>query len=123
MRWRRQNYYVRPLRPKARALNAAELERISARLKAAIDDSPILTAFGVQVRTLRNRFYLEWRWDPVDRPDETSAYGRITPVDEPSRQLLLEVPHGQNQWSRVGSGSPEKLIELAANDKKGTFHG
>ena len=82
---------MRPPRPKARALKAADLEQISARLKAAIDDSPILRAFGVQVRTLRNRFYLEWRWDPVDRPDETSAYGRITPVDEPSRQLLLEV--------------------------------
>src|SRR5437667_3496655 len=123
MRWRRQNAYVRPVRPKARSLKADEPGAISARLKAAIDCSPILTAFGVQARTLRKRFYLEWRWDPVDRPQEVSTHGRITPVEQPSRRLLLEVPYGGDRWSRVGTGSPEKLIGLVAGDTKGTFHG
>jgi len=99
------------------------VEQISARLKAAIDSSPVLRAFGVQVRCLRSRFYLEWRWDPIGRPDETSSYGRITPLAEPSGELLLEAPYGRGQWSKVGTGSPEKLIRLVAGDTKGTFHG
>ena len=123
MRWRRYSYYERPTRPKTRALEAKEAEQIAGRLKAQLDCSPILTAFGVQVRTLRNRFYLDWHWDPVERPEETSTYGRITPLGGRSHDLLLEVPYGQNQWSKVGTGSPEKLIELVAGETKGTFHG
>jgi hypothetical protein len=122
MRWRRQIDYVRPPRPKARALKPDELEQISDQLKTAIDCSPILTAFGVQMRASRNRFNLEWRWNPVDRPEEASAHGRITPLDVPSRQLLLEVPHGRDQWSQIGTGSPKKVIALVAGDTKGTFH-
>jgi hypothetical protein len=60
MRWFHRHDYVRPARPKALALKADEAEQISARLKAAIDCSPVLRAFGVQVRTLRSRFYLEF---------------------------------------------------------------
>ncbi len=123
MSWRQRYNDVRPARPKARALKADETQQISARLNAAIVCSPILRAFRVQVRILRSRFYLEWRWDPVGRPEEASSYGRITPLAEPSGELLLEVPYGQDQWSRVTTGSPEKLIKAVTDDTKGTFHG
>src|SRR6266581_2479924 len=123
MRWRKRYTYARPARPKARSLKADEAEQISTRLKAAIDHSPILRAFCVQVRSLRSRFYLEWRWDPVDRLQEESCYGRITPLQQPPGELLLEAPYGQDQWSGVGTGSPEHLIKLLAGDTKGTFHG
>ena len=77
----------------------------------------------MQVRNLRGRFYLEWRWDPVDQPEAVSSCGRITPQQEPPGELLLEAPYGQAQWSRVGTGSPERLITVVAGDGKGTFHG
>ena len=51
------------------------------------------------------------------------AHSRITPLEEPPGELLLEVPYGRDQWSRVGTGSPGKLIKLVAGDTKGTFHG
>jgi len=79
MRWGQRYNYVRPARPKARSLKADEAEQISTRLKAAIGCSPILSAFGLRVSSLRGRFYLEWRWDPVDQPEEVSSHGRITP--------------------------------------------
>jgi len=123
MRWERRYDYVRPARPKARSLKPDEAEQIAGKLKAAIDCSPVLRALGLQVRSLRSRFYLEWRWDPVDRPEEVSSYGRITPLVQPPGELLLEVPYGQNQWSRAGTGSPEQLIKMVAGDTKGTFHG
>lgn len=53
----------------------------------------MLSAFGVQVRIVRGRFYLEWHWDPVERPGETSTYGRITPLVQPPGDLLLEAPY------------------------------
>ncbi len=123
MRWRNRNSYVRPVRPKARTLEADETERISARLTEAVGGSPVLRALGVWVRTSRGRFYLEWRWDPLDGPEEESSRGRTTPLEDPPSELLLEVPYGQDQWSRVGKGSPDKLIKLVASDTKGTFHG
>jgi hypothetical protein len=70
---------------------------------------------------MRGRFYLEWQWNPLKQQRET--YGRITPLAKTPRELLLEVPRGQNQWTQVVSGSPEKLIKTVAADKKGTFHG
>ncbi len=123
MRWRQRYDYVRPARPKARPLRADEAEQISTRLEAAIGRRPVLRAFGVRVCTLRGRFYLEWRWDPVDRPEEVSRHGRITPLEKSRGELLLEVPYGQDRWSRIGVGSPERLINLVAGDIEGTFHG
>jgi hypothetical protein len=104
-------------------VKAGEADQICARLKAAIDCSPVLRTFGVQVRILRSRFYLEWRWNQPDQPEAVSSYGRITPLETPPGQLLLEAPFSQSQWSRVGTGSPEALIKLVAGDTKGTFHG
>ena len=65
-------------------MKADETEKISTRLKAAIDGSPVLSAFGVQVRNLRGRFYLEWRWDPVGQPEQTSSSDFLIPALENS---------------------------------------
>src|SRR6266446_3032385 len=101
MRWRKRYNYVRPARPKARSLKADEAEQVSTRLQAAIDRSPILRAFGVQVRGLRSRFYIEWRWDPADLLEKVLCHGRITPLAQPPGELLLEEPYGRDQWSRA----------------------
>src|SRR5580704_9661563 len=123
MRWSQRYDYARPVRPKALSLKADEAEQISTELQAAVDRSSILRAFGVQVRALRSRFYLDWRWDPVGRPEEVLCHGRITPLQQLPGELLLEAPYGRDQWSRAGTGSPEQLIKLLAADTKGTFHG
>ncbi len=123
MRWRNRYDYARPARPKARVLKPDEANQTSVRLKAAIDRSPVLRTLGVQVRIMRSRFYLEWRWNLPDEPEEVSTFGRITPLEKPPDDLLLEAPYGQGQWSRVGTGSPDKLIQLVSGDTKGTFHG
>ncbi len=123
MRWRRHHDYVRPPRPKARVLTADERNKLLGALKAAIERSPILTTFAVQVQCLRNRFFLEWQWSPDDGPDQRSTHGRITPLADPSREFLLEVQRRKNSWSEVATGSPSKLISVVADDTKGTFHG
>ena len=93
------------------------------KLVAAIKCSPILTAFSVRVQALRNRFYLEWHWDPDNHPDQWSTHGRITPLDDGSGHFLLEVQHGRNSWAEFARGSAEKLTGAVASDMKGTFHG
>lgn len=123
MRWRTYTGYSRPSRPKARLLSKNEQDQVLAELVAAINRSPILMAFLVRVEVLRNRFYLEWRWDPDNHPDQWSTHGRITPLDDGSGHFLLETGHGRNSWSEFATGSPEKLIKAVASDNKGTFHG
>jgi hypothetical protein len=123
MNWRRKNFYSSPPRPKALTLTADEQDQIVAKLSTEIAGSPVLSAFGVQVRPLRNRFHLEWCWDPEEQPQVKSTHGRITPVGAGAQQLLLEVQHGRDRWSGVETGSPKKIIDLIAGDKNGTFHG
>jgi hypothetical protein len=123
MSWGRRYYHDRPARPKARSLTPGERDGIVTKMTEEIRRSPILTAFAVRVRSLRNRFYVEWRWDPDEGLEQWSAYGRVTPLAGPDQQLLLEVPYGQNNWSKVGTGSPGILIRMVAGDTKGTFHG
>src|SRR6266576_268446 len=94
MRWKQRYNYVRPARPKARCMKAEETGQILARLNGAVEHSPVLRALGVQARHLRGRFYLDWRWEPVDRPEEVSTYGRLTPLAQVAGNLLLEVPYG-----------------------------
>ena len=95
-----------------------------------IAGSPLLAAFGVQVQSLRGRFYLQWSrtQNNVDDPeDEESTYrfthGRITPVEDQPDAFILEVEHGKGAWSLVDSGSPTKLIRAVVADTRGTFHG
>ena len=122
MRWDRRHSYVRPPRPKARSLAAEERDQILAKLSAEIDRSVILKAFAVQARTLRGRFYLDWKWNPDDTPEQVSSLGRITPLADPSGQLLLEAEYGRNKWSKIATGTPEKLIKTVGADAKGSFH-
>ncbi len=123
MGWRRHFDHERVPRPKTRKLTEDERNRVVAEITAAVNSSPILTAFSVRVVTLRNRFYLEWRWQPEDNPTEWTTYGRITPLADPTRPFLLEFQYGQDRWSEVASGSPKKLMQAVAGDKEGTFHG
>jgi len=57
MRWRR-NWLERPPRPKVRRLSADEQQQLLTKMTKDIARSPVLSAFGVQVRLLRGRFYV-----------------------------------------------------------------
>lgn len=112
MRWRR-DWSPRPRRPKVRRLDADEQEKLLAKLTKEIACSPVLSAFGLQVRLLRGRFY-------VERPTPAGAevWGRITPLAD---ELLLE--HERRSWQEIARGSAPKLIKTIAGDTRGTFHG
>lgn len=84
----------------------------------AIERSPLLTAFGIQVRLLRGRFYLDRR-----TPSGIDVWGRITPIAESKGELLLEVERRSGSWSEIANGSALKLVNRVANDTQGTFHG
>src|SRR5438270_5434150 len=75
--------------------------------------SPVLAGFGVRVRFLRGRFYVE-----RPTPAGVEVWGRITPLAD---DLLLEVE--RRSWNEVARGSAPKLIKVIAGDTRGTFHG
>ncbi len=112
MRWRR-DWSERPTRPKVRRLAADEQEQLLTEMTREIARSPILSGFGLRVRFLRGRFYLERLTS-----EGTKVWGRITPVED---DLLLEVEH--RSWNKVATGSARKLIKTIAGDSRGTFHG
>ena len=58
MQWRRR-FSPRLPRPKVQRLSADTQEEILATITWEIADSPILSGFGLQVRFLRGRFYVE----------------------------------------------------------------
>ncbi|HLN33033.1 MAG TPA: hypothetical protein VK395_35210 [Gemmataceae bacterium] len=113
MRSWRQRWPERIPRPKVRRLSADERQQLLAKMTKEIDCSPVLSGFGVQVRLLRGRFYIE-------RPlsSGVKAWGRITPLAD---DLLLEVE--RRNWSEVARGSAQKFIKVIAGDTQGTFHG
>lgn len=112
MRWR-QDRLPRPHRPKVRRLAADEQEKLLAAMTREIARSPVLSAFGLQVRFLRGRFYVERA-----RPSGVGVWGRITPLAD---ELLLE--HERRGWHEIARGSAQKLIQAIAGDTRGTFHG
>lgn len=112
MRWRGDRSERQP-RPKVRQLTADEQQQLLGKMAQEIARSPVLSAFALQVRALRGRFYVE---RPM--PEGALVWGRITPADG---DLLLEVEH--KSWKAVASGTAEKLIKTIAADTKGTFHG
>lgn len=112
MQWRHR-WSLRPPRPKARRLPADEQKRRLTELAKEIARSPVLSGFGVQVRFLRGRFYVE-----RPTPAGVEVWGRITPLAD---DLLLEVE--RRSWSEIARGPAKKLVRLIAGDTKGTFHG
>ena len=110
---RRRNWSGRPPRPRVRRLTADEQQKLLTTMAREVARSPVLSAFGIQVRSLRGRFYVE-----RPTPGGVESWGRITPVED---DLLLEVEH--RSWKEVARGSPQKLIKTIAGDARGTFHG
>jgi hypothetical protein len=112
MRWRR-NWSERPPRPKVRRLPADEQQQLLTKMGREIARSPVLSGFGIRVRFLRGRFYVE-----RSTPAGVEAWGRITPLAD---DLLLEVE--RRSWNEVARGAAQKLIKVIAGDARGTFHG
>jgi hypothetical protein len=98
MRWRR-NWSARPPRPKVRHLSADERKKSLAQMATEIARSPVLSGFGVHVRFLRGRIYVE-----RSTPSGVEIRGRITPLAD---DLLLEVE--RRGWNEVAGGSAQKL--------------
>lgn len=58
MRWRYHSFY-RALRPKARKVSGDAAQKVVDELAREIAKSPVLARFGIAVRFLRGRFYIE----------------------------------------------------------------
>ena len=110
-------------RPKARRLTEAEKYDILATLRREIAASPVLTAFAVDARAERGRFYIERQQQDADSDPSTEPWGRITPLADAGTELLLETEYGKGKWSEVAQGAAGKLVKVIAGDTKGTFHG
>ena len=122
MRWGRR-WPERQPRPKTRRMNEVEQAGIVRTLEKEILASPVLSAFGIKVRAARGRFYIEReRRDDGSEPC-TEVWGRITPLADAKKELLLEVPHRRGSWSEVARGHAVKFGKIIAGDTKGRFHG
>lgn len=118
-----QRWPERVPRPKARRLTDTEKQDILRTLEKGIAASPVLSAFGVQARVQRGRFYIERYDSNQDSEQLTIVLGRITPLTSAKNDLLLETERRQGSWFEVAEGSAAKLIKVIASDSKGTFHG
>ena len=126
MGWRRQrgqDRSERPRRPKARRLTTEERDSLLAKMKRAIERSPVLSVLAVEVAVMRGRFYLERKDIHEDGTAATEALGRLTPLVDAKDPLLLEVAYGTGSWTEVAQGAVQKVMNTVANDTKGTFHG
>jgi hypothetical protein len=118
-----QRWPERIPRPKARSLTEAERADTLRTLEKGIARSPVLSAFGIQARVQRGRFYIERQRQDEDSEPYTEVIGRITPLARAKKELLLESQRRNGSWFEVTRGSAGKLIKLIASDTKGTFHG
>ena len=118
-----QRWPEREPRPKARRLTETEQQAILATLRKGITASPVLSAFGVEARANRGRFYIERQRQEEDAEPYTEVWGRITPLAGVKKELLLEKEYREGSWSEVAKGAAGKLIKVIASDTKGTFHG
>lgn len=123
MRWERRTATSRPARPKMGRLEKDEREKLLQSLTKAVERSPVLRAFQVDAQPLRGRFYLRWNWMPQDQEPKIETWGRITPLDAPNGDLLLEVEFREGRWSEIARGGVAKVINAVAGDEAGTFHG
>ncbi|MCP4229334.1 MAG: hypothetical protein GY771_04195, partial [bacterium] len=96
MSWKDRSWHNndRPPRPAVKRLSKVEKERILLILREGIDDSPVLSALDIRVRSLRGRFYYErlWQYEDEETP-EIEIIGRATPLDGFDDKLLMEVEH------------------------------
>jgi len=104
-------------------LTETEQHNILRTLEKGIAASPVLTAFGVQARVQRGRFYIERYESDQDAEQLTIVLGRITPLTSAKNALLLETERRQGSWFEVAEGSAATLIKVIATDSQGTFHG
>ena len=118
-----QRWPERVPRPKARRLTETEKQDILRTLEQGIAASPVLSAFGVQARVQRGRFYIERHESDQDSEQLTIVLGRITPLTSAKNDLLLETERRQGRWFEVAEGSAAKLIKVIASESKGTLHG
>src|SRR5436853_5960600 len=116
-----QRWPARWPRPKARRLTETEKQDILRTLEKGIAASPVLSAFGVQARVQRGRFYIERYESDQDSEQFTIVLGRITPLTSAKNDLLLETERRQGSWFEVAEGSATKLIKVIASDSKGHF--
>ncbi len=122
MRWGR-GWPEREPRPKVRQLTELEQASIVRSLEKGIAASPVLSAFGIEVRVARGRFYIERQRQYENSQPYTEVWGRITPLAGAKKELLLEKPYRKGTWSEVARGQAAKLIKAVASDTRGTFHG
>ncbi|MEI8376790.1 MAG: hypothetical protein WCJ35_28580 [Planctomycetota bacterium] len=104
-------------------MTEAEKQDILATLKRGIVASPVLSAFGIQVRVQRGRFYIERQQQDEDSEPDTEVWGRITPLADADNELLLETANRKGKWSEVTQGAADNLIKAIASDTRGKFHG
>jgi hypothetical protein len=116
-----QRWPERKPRPTVQRLSDEQKEQILQTLTKGVKDSYILSSLGIQVKTLRDRFYLERIWKDNDFSIE--IIGRISPLNTPSGTFLLEVEKTKGNWFEVKRGSAKKVICAITDDTKGTFHG
>ena len=105
MRWGRQ-WPERVRRPKVRSLAETEQASIVRSLEKGIAASPVLSAFGLEVRVARGRFYLErQRQDSGSDPTRRSGpESRHWPV--PGRNWFWKNPTGKELGPRLPRDRP-----------------
>jgi hypothetical protein len=122
MGWKRR-WPERKPRPKVRSLSSGEREHILDVFRKGIESSPVLSSLSIRVRALRGRFYLERVWQFPGEESEVEVIGRVTPLEDSEKDLLLEVEKRKGNRYEVVRGTAEKVIHRIASDTKGTFHG
>ena len=122
MRWGRQ-WPEREPRPKVRRLTELEQASIVRSLEKGIAASPVLSAFCLEVRVARGRFYIEREGRNKDVEPCTEVWARISPLAGAKKELLLDKPYRKGTWSEVARGQAPKLIKAIAGDTRGRFHG
>lgn len=120
MRWGHR-WHEREPRPAVKRLSEEQKDQILQTLTKGVKDSHVLCSLGIQVKTLRGRFYLE----RISKDNDCSIeiIGRITPLTGPSGTLLLEAEKTKGNWFEVKRGSARKVIRAVTDDTQGTFHG
>jgi hypothetical protein len=122
MSWKRQ-WPDRVPRPKVQSLSNDEREQLLNEFKKEIELSPVLSSLRITARALRGRFYFEKVWQISGEQPVTEIIGRVTPLENAHKELLLEVEKRSGNWYTVTQGSAIQVIQKITQDTQGTFHG